>query len=185
MPLGTLGACSSDLLGAEGSIRNYTKEYCAIINNRFQPAGLPPYIQPPKNAVRWEPGKRSPLTFVAPATGVDILVFEDRMDLGYDGLLISLPNVWAGTGFVEGSGVITWRWKLDRRFIPYYDTVLTSQSLAVPLDVVGQGIPVYSGQLLQCYANFSVGAEASINNGGMTIAMGRGYKWPRERPAGL
>ena len=185
MPVGNLGSCSVDLLGAERNIARYTREYCSILNNRPQPDGLPAYIQPPKNAVRWEPGKRSPLTFVAPATGIDILVFEDRMDLGYDGLIISLPNVWNGTGFVEGSGVITWRWKLDRRFIPYYGTVLTTQSLAVPLDVVGQGIPVYSGQLLQCYANFAVGAEGTINNGGITIAMARGYKWPRERVKGL
>lgn len=183
--LGQLGSCSTDVLDAERYIRKYTAEYCSILGSRYRPAGLPPYIQPPKNAVRWEPGKDSPLTFVAPATGLDLLVFENRMDLGYDGLIVSLPNVWNGTGFLEGSGVITWRWKLDRRFIPYYDDVLTSQSLNVPLDVVGQGIPVLSGQLLQCFVNFAVGAEAIINNGGMTICMARGYKWPRERPVGL
>ncbi len=185
MPVGNLGSCAPDLLDAERAIRKYTAVFCAIQENRYKPTGLPAYIQPPKNAVRLEPGKDQPLTFTAPGTGVDTLVFEERMDLGYDGLIVSLPNVWNGTGFVEGSGVITWRWKLDRRFIPYYDTVLTTNSLSVPLDVVGQGIPWYSGQLLQCFANFAVGAEAIINSGGRTICMARGYKWPRERPLGL
>lgn len=182
MPIGTLGNCRTDLLGAEQRLRKYTREYCDIISSRPQPTGLPPYIQPPKNAVRWQPGKNQPLALPAPPeTATDILVFEDRIPLGYDGILIALTNIWNGTGFVEGSGDITWRVKQDRRFIPFYETIITTLgSLAVPFDIVGQGIPLLSGQLLQYYVNFAVGSDARLNSNGMTICALSGYIWPRE-----
>jgi len=183
MPLGNLGSCSSDILQAEAEIRQYTAEYCRIINGRPQPVGLPPYIQPPKNAVRWQPGKDATLTIPVAPAGVDQLVFSDRMPLGYDGLIVLLSNVWNGTGFVEGSGDITWRVKLDRRFIPDYDTILVSLSnLSVTAgEIVGQGIPVYSGQLVQYFVNFAAGSENRLNPGGKTLCAISGYKWPRER----
>ena len=187
MPLGSLGSCSGDLLQAESEIRKYTRDYCAIINQRPRPVGLPPYIQPPKNSVRWQKGKDRPLVIpVGPETGLDILVWSERIPLGYDGLLVALTNVWNGTGFVEGSGDITWRVKIDRRFISDYDTILeTLGSLAVPFDIVGQGIPLLSNQLVQYFVNFLPGSENRLNAGGMTICAASGYIWPRERVVGL
>ena len=186
MPLGALGYCPSDLLQAEASIRAYSKAYCDIITSRPQPKGLPPYIQPPKNSVRWQPGKNLPLTIPALPDGTDLLVFQEQMPLGYDGLIVALTNIWNGTGFIEGSGDITWRVKIDRRFIPYYDTILTTLgSLTVPYDVVWQGIPLLSGQNVQYFVNFAVGSEARLNLGGMTLCAATGYIWPRERLAGL
>ena len=183
MPIGSLGYCNSDLLAAEASIRSYTRSYCDIINNRERPKGLPPYIQPPKNAVRWQPGKDKPFTLPAPPeTGLDLLVFEDQIPLGYDGLLTQMTNIWNGTGFVEGSGTITWRVKIDRRFIPYYDTILTTMgSLTIPFDIGGEGIPLLSNQVVQYFVNFAVGSDAVLNLGGMTICSLSGYIWPRER----
>lgn len=180
MPLGSLGSCSGDILAAESAIRLYTREYCDILNGRPRPVGLPPYIQPPKNAVRWQP--RGSVTIPVAPAGADQLVFAERIPVGYDGILISLTNVWNGTGFVEASGDITWRVKIDRRFIPFFDTILTTLgSLAVPFDVVGQGIPLLSGQLVQYFVNFAAGSENRLNSGGMTICALTGYTWPRER----
>lgn len=181
MPLGTLGYCPSDLLQAEASIRAYTKQYCDIINSRPRPCGLPPYVQPPKNAVRWQPRASLALP-VGPETGLDLPVFAERIPLGYDGILIALTNIWNGTGFIEASGDITWRVKIDRRFIPYFDTITTTLgSLAVPYDVVGQGIPLLSGQLVQYFVAFAVGSDARLNMGGQTLCATTGYIWPRER----
>lgn len=186
MPLGNLGSCSGDLLEADARIRTYTEHYCAIVNGRPRPSGLPPYIQPPKNSVRWQPGKDTALTIPLagdPLLGTDQLVFSDRMSAGYDGLIILLSNVWNGTGFVEFSGDITWRVKIDRRFIPFYDTILgTLSNLSVTAgEVVGQGIQVFSGQLVQYYVNFAVGSTDRLNSGGKTQCAISGYKWPRER----
>ena len=180
MPLGNLGACSVDILQAEGAIRQYTRDYCSILNSRPRPSGLPPYIQPPRNAVRWQP--RASLVRPAVPAGADQLVFAERIPLGYDGLLIALTNTWNGTGFIEASGDITWRVKIDRRFIPFFDTItVTLGTLAVPYDVVGQGIPLVSGQRVQYFANFQVGSENRLNADGQTICACTGYIWPRER----
>lgn len=124
MPVGSLGSCSADLLAAEAAIRKYTAEYCRIINGRPQPFGLPPYIQPPKNAVRWQP--RGFLTIPVAPAAADQLVFSERLPLGYDGILVALTNIWNGTGFVEASADITWRVKIDRRFIPFFDAITIS-----------------------------------------------------------
>jgi hypothetical protein len=171
-------------MAAEAAIRSYTGGYCRIITSRPQPTGLPPYIQPPKNSVRWQP--RASLAIPVAPAGVDQLVFGERIPLGYDGILIALTNVWNGTGFLEASGTITWRVKIDRRFIPFYDTIVTTLgSLSVPFDVVGQGIPLLSGQLVQYFVNFAAGSEMILNNNGLTICAATGYIWPRERKPGL
>ena len=181
MPLGTLGYCPSDLLQAEASIKSYTKQYCDIINSRPRPTGLPPYIQPPKNSVRRQPSGQFTLP-VGPETGLDNLVFSFKMPYGYDGIITQLSNVWNGTGFIEGSGDIIWRVKIDRRFIPDFDSIRTTLgSLAVPFDVVGQGIPLLSGQNVQYFVAFAVGSDARLNLNGQTLCAWTGYIWPRER----
>jgi hypothetical protein len=183
MPLGTLGYCNADLLQAERDIRQYTKDYCSIINSRPKEKGLPPYIQPPKNSVRRQDGLGNPFPMpIPPESGSDNLVFSWEVPYGYDGIIMQLTNVWNGTGFIEGFGDITWRVKIDRRFIPTFDTILTTLgSLITPFDIMGQGIPLLSGQLVQYYVNFAVGSEARLNLGGMTICSTSGYIWPRER----
>jgi hypothetical protein len=184
MPLGSLGYCSSDLLAAEGAIRKYSREHCEILNSRPREIGIPPYIQPPKNSVRWQP--RGDLVIPAVPAAADQLVFSERLPLGYDGILVALTNVWNGTGFIEASGDITWRVKIDRRWIPFFDTITTTLgTLAVPFDVVGQGIPLLSGQLVQYFVNFAVGTVGRLNAGGKTICAATGYIWPRERQRGV
>ena len=179
MPLGSLGFCQTDILNAEQRLRKFQADYCSIVLNRPKPCGLPPYIQPPKNAVRWQPV--GDLAIPAVPAGADQLVFSERIPLGYDGILIAITNVWNGTGFVEASGDITWRIKQDRRWIPYYDSITTTRgTLSVPFDIVGQGIPLLSGQLLQYFVNFSAGSAAHLNAGGKTICALSGYIWPRE-----
>lgn len=89
MPVGNLGACSSDLIAAEDSIRKYTREYCSIINGRPRAIGLPAYIQPPRNSTRWQPRGSLEIPVGPIVTAVDQLVFEERVPLGYDGILIS------------------------------------------------------------------------------------------------
>ncbi len=178
--LSSLGVCRPEEIDARNTLDNLAGLYCQIMAARPKPTGPPPYIQPPRNSTRWRPSASLAIP-VVPA-GVDQLVFSQRIPLGYDGLLIAVTNVWNGTGFVEASGDITWRIKKDRVFIPFFeaiDTTLGSQT--VPFDVVGQGTALFSGQLLQYYANFAAGSEGRLNNGGQTVCALTGYIWPRER----
>ncbi len=178
--LSSLGVCRADEIDARNTLDNQARFYCQIMASRSKPTGLPPYIQPPRNSTRWRPSGALAIP-VAPA-GVDQLVFSERIPIGYDGILIAVTNVWNGTGFIEASGDITWRIKKDRVFIPFFDEIDTTLGTqAVPFDVVGQGIPLFSGQLIQYYANFAAGSEGRLDGTGKTICALTGYTWPRDR----
>lgn len=173
-------SCQADINEARITLVNMGAAFCDIMAHRPRPHGLPAYVQPPRNSTRWTP-TGSLVIPVAPA-GADQLVFSERVPIGYDGILIAVTNLWNGTGFVEASGDITWRIKQDRRFIPYFDSIETTRGgLAVPFDVVGQGIALFSGQLLQYFANFQAGSDSRLNAGGQTICALTGYIWPREK----
>lgn len=174
-----LGVCAPEVIDAVKALNKYQGEFCQIMTTRPRPVGLPAYIQPPRNSTRWQP--RGSLVIPVLPAGADQLVFDERVPLGYDGVLIAVTNFWGGTGFVEASGDITWRVKIDRRFVPFFDSIVTTMgSLSVPFDVQGQGIPIFSGQLVQYYANFLAGSEGRLNVGGQTVCAVTGYIWPRE-----
>ncbi len=183
--IGRLGnTAQAHVQDAEQSIRQYTTEYSQIIRARPKAEGLPPHIQAPKNAIRWQP--KDSLAIPAVPAGVDQAVLAERVPLGYDGVLIALTNIWNGTGFVEASGDITWRYKIDNRFVAFFEAVTTSLgSLTIPFDISGQGIPLLSGQLVQVFASFAAGSDARLNNDGKTVVAVTGNIWPRERLAGL
>jgi hypothetical protein len=179
-----LGICRSDIIEARAKLRKREAERCQILAMIPAPHDPPAYLVPPRNATRWQP--RGDLTIPIAPAGVDQLVFSERMDLGYDGIITSPSNIWAGTGFIEASGDITWRIKKDRVFIPYYDTITVSLgSLAVPFLVGLEGIPVLSGQLIQYFVNFQAGSEGRLNVGGKTVCAFTGYKWARDTRAAI
>jgi hypothetical protein len=178
MPLGNLGVCQPDLIQAAQWLKHSQREFCRIVANRPKSCGPPPYIQPPKNATRWQP--RGQLALVGNQDGADHLVFSEVLPLGYDGILVSLTNTWNKGGFVEGSGDIVWRVKQDRRYIPFFDTIKTTLgTLTVPFDIVGQGIPLYSGQNLQYFVNFANPGSGALDPLGSTLCALTGYIWPR------
>jgi hypothetical protein len=176
--LGNLGACDTDLIQASQWLKHSQREFCRIVANRPKSNRLTPFLQPPETSKRWQP--RKALASVGLIDGADHLVFSERIPLGYDGLLISMTNVWNSFGFVEESGDIVWRVQQDRRYIPFFDNIRTSLgSLTVPFDVVGQGIPLLSGQLLQYFVNFANPGSGPLDPAGKTICALTGYIWPR------
>jgi hypothetical protein len=180
----SLGVCQSDVVSARAALRKREAQRCQILAQCTPVDGPPAYLVPPRNSTRWQP--RGNLVIPIAPAGVDQLVFEDTMDLGYDGIITSVTNIWASAGFAEASGDITWRIKRDRNFLPYYDTILvTLGSLAVPFVVGLQGIPVYSGQRIQYYVNFAAGSENRLQVGGQTVCAITGFKWARDTRAPL
>jgi hypothetical protein len=175
-----LGICNSDLYEAEAIIRKQQSDYCRGMLARPKATGLPPYLAPPRNAIRWQPRGSFTLPAIPDGTDQEVALVTPQVPLGYDGVLIGVTNIWNGTGFVEGSEVITWRIKQDRYYVPFFDTILTTLgSLAIPFDVVGQGIPLLSGQTLHYFVNFAAGSEMILNAGGKTLCALTGYIWPR------
>ncbi len=180
MALGNLGVCRADEIAAQNTLYSMGKQFCQIMAAQPKPHLLPASLAPPPNSIQWYP--RGNLVIPAVPAGVDQLVFSDRIPLGYDGMIVAVTNGWNGTGFVDASGDITWRIKKDRVFVPYYEAIDTTLgNLSIPIDNIGQAIPLLSGQLVQYYVNFAVGSGARLNGTGRTICGCKGYIWPRDR----
>ncbi len=146
----------------------------------------PPWISPPAEARRFRPiTSTSIATFVA---GVDTVVLQERIPLGYDGVINDVVfSYLGGAGFVEGSGDITWRLAADYlpvgavttggRYLRDMGNVITSLgSLTQPSPVPRGGLRVYSYDLVTIYCNIAVGAP--IAGGNIIVSIG-GHVWPR------
>lgn len=89
------------------------------------PQGRPKYHQRPWVAMpaggrRFKPISTLLVSSAIPFMGADVVVLSERVPVGYDGVISDIvceivsPT---GTGFVDGSGDITWRLEADNRFL--------------------------------------------------------------------
>ena len=72
-----------------------------------QEEGVPPDAVP----FRQTGGIVTPLT----AAG-DVAIFSFRVPVGYDGIILQGYNLYQGTGFVQGSGDILWRLRINNSY---------------------------------------------------------------------
>lgn len=153
----------------------------------------PPWVSMPAEGRRFRPIESSPLTDFGspgPFTGVDVVVLQMRVPLGYDGVISDVICGFTGSGFSEGSGDITWRLAADYlpagggsgdftggRYLRDMGNLTTSLgSLTQPSPVPRGGLRIYSDDLVTFYANVS--ATATIANGVILTSLG-GWFWPR------
>lgn len=152
--------------------------------------GHPEYIQPPwvampKEGRRFKPIATLLVSTVIPFTGLDIAVLNERVPLGYDGVISDIvceitPGAAGITGFVEGSGDITWRLSADKRYLRDQGNLqVTVGSLTSPSPVPRGMLRVYSHDLLTFSVAFAVGAEARIDPTSRIVCSITGYYWPR------
>lgn len=160
---------------------------CAQTQRKYK---SPPWVSMPSEGRRFRPITSTPLTsFGAPGpfTGVDVVVLQMKVPIGYDGVISDVVCGFSGSGFVEGSGDIVWRLAADYlpvgglqtggRYLRDMGNIQTSLgSLTQPSPVPRGGLRIYSGDEVTFYANVSV--AATIANGFMLTSVG-GWLWPR------
>lgn len=114
----------------------------------------PPYlVQPPQGR------QFSEINSIAlpAADGLDYLVASFRVPTGYEGVITSVVNLYTGAGFVEGSGDLTWRVRLGRRWARNFGQVLTTMgSLTSPCPLFRGGWRTSTNQVVEYYVNHSV-----------------------------
>lgn len=170
------------------------KDFVAIFN-----AGIPnrkqyrsaPWVSMPPEGRRFRPITYTALTaFEVPGpgfNGVDTVVLQERVPLGYNGVISDVVFNFGGQGFVEGSGDITWRLAADYlptgavltggRYLRDMGNIQTQLgSLTQPSPVPRGGLLVYSWDWITVYINVS--AAATISNGNMITSIS-GWYWPR------
>lgn len=137
----------------------------------------PPWVKMPEQGKRFsKPGSVA----LPPPNGNDTLILQWRVPLGYDGCIASVVfNTDNVTGFVQGSGDLTWRLALNRRFVRDYGNVqFYIGSLQTPYNINSGQIILQSNQLVQIYVNRSVASAGNID-GGRVIGATFGWFWPR------
>lgn len=140
----------------------------------------PPWVRMPAQGKRFSKiNSVSYTTDVQPVPDTDVLVTSFRVPNGYDGCIVGTVNMYTGTGFADGSGDLTWRIQINRRFVKDYGAITTTiGSLAIPYTVNAGQILLQSGQLVQYFVDVDAAGTGNLNGGRVICAM-FGWYWPR------
>lgn len=140
-----------------------------------------PWIDMPRGGRRFKPISTLPVTGLF--DGADHVVMSERVPLGYDGVIADIVcEVVApgATGFVEGSGDVTWRLAADNRYLrDQGNLTVTVGSLTTPSSIPRGGLLVYSHNLIQFFVNLAPAAIGNINPNARIVCSITGWWWPR------
>lgn len=135
-----------------------------------------PLVDMPPNAAPFDfPGI---LTTPAPGTA-DSVVLSFTVPTGWDGVVKALANVYTGPGFVEGSGDLIWRLRVNGQYVKNYDSIQTTLgSFEEPRKIEG-GIVLSSGQLVEYLVTVAAAASIPTGAGTQIVCFLRGFFYPR------
>jgi hypothetical protein len=117
-------------------------------------------------------------SIVIPAQdGVDHLVLQFQIPVGYDACLQSFVNLYTGLGFNEGSGQLSWRVKINSRYVKDFGNIQnTMGSLQTPYTVVQGPVRVSTREVISYYVNNATGSGLA---GGTIVCGIFGWRYPR------
>lgn len=140
----------------------------------------PPWQVMPSNGQEYRELNGKPLSAFQSGgnfTGVDTLIHEFRVQVGYDGVFNQFVCDFTGDGFEELSGNIIWRVQVDNRFVKNLGNIKMSLgSFDAPMLVPGYGFRLISGQTVSLWANVPNGSP--ITNGQIRAGV-FGWTYPR------
>lgn len=167
--------------------------YCKRPSDRFN---AEPWIDMPQEAKRFQ--RVATLPVFGNFTGIDTaLIFQGvqgpifECDSGYDGVINSVVlqiSNNGSTGFVQGSGNLSWRIGVDVGQVAntsawYYrdfgNVQTTLGSLDTPYYLVGSGLRFVSRQLITIWINIATAASGIINANSTIIGVIGGWTYPR------
>lgn len=147
----------------------------------------PPWITMPIGGRRFKPvGVLAVSTLVAGAdTAVPLNTATGTLivDTGYDGVLTDIVcevTAAGATGFVEGSGDVSWRLQNNRHFVRDLGNIqVTMGSLVSPGTVPRGGVRIYSRNVLTFLVNVTAGGLARLAPDANIIVALTGWMYPR------
>lgn len=154
------------------------KELCCPRKNWYK---SPPWITMPPGGRRFKPVGVLPVS--GNFTGQDIAVLSMAVDTGYDGVLTDVVCEVAAngaTGFIEGSGDVTWRLQDNLHWMRDFGNIeVTLGSLINPGLVPRGGLRIYSRDVLTFFVNLLPAASGRINPSANIICSFTGWMYPR------
>lgn len=137
--------------------------------------GEPPWIIMPPQGVRLQQVSAINLPGVE---GVEVPIISLIMPEGYDGVITLHLQMYNGTGFVEFSGDLNWRIRLNQWYVKDYGNMQTSLgNLQTPIPLSRGGIRLKSLQKIVYSVTLGTGALGRLA-GGKIIAGLFGWRYP-------
>lgn len=102
--------------------------------------------------------------------------------VGYDGIITMIVCNVSGqaTGFVEGSGTVSWRLAANKRYLRDTGNIQFSLgSLLNPSQDVGNGLRIYSGNIVTFGVTFTAAASGILNPAATIVCACYGWIYPR------
>jgi hypothetical protein len=121
--------------------------------------------------------KQTAVQLPTPGSG-DVKLLEFDVPLGYDGIMYALLQQFAGGGFENASGDLTWRLQINRRWVKnmaQMTTQLGDYSGWLQLD---EYIRLNSLQTVSYWVNVAAGAGARLDLAGRVIVGLAGWYYP-------
>lgn len=139
---------------------------CSGINNRNNPY----WVTMPPEGRRYQKIAATKPQDIVDAVGynVDYEVTarggNEQVPVGYAGVITGLVNMYTGTGFVEGSGDIVWRVRVNQRWVKDYGNLATTLgNLAAPCMIYRGGVRLMPQNLCRYYISLGTGALDRID----------------------
>ncbi len=138
--------------------------------------GHPPWVAMPRSGQRYQKNVSVALPAVE---GAENLLLTYRVPFGYDGVLITATALFTGTGFIEGSGDITWRFQNNFRYFKDLGEVqITLGDLEFPYSLEGGGYRLYSNDIIRMYVNLGAGSLGRLDPNGRIVVGITGWIYP-------
>lgn len=136
------------------------------------------YLSMPANGAPFLIVKSVPLP--DPTDG-NVDVISGQVPIGYDGRVTGYFHLYTGPNFVEASGDLIWRVRLNLYYVRNMGNMLTTQGSSINLTPAEGGPRIFSGQFFKYQVNAPNTSGALPGPGVGNIICGlRGYYYPRK-----
>lgn len=139
--------------------------------------GAPPWVAMPSEGRRFQQIGSIILPVVA---NTDTLVTTLAVPTGYDGVIVSVVNMFTGTGFVEGSGDLHYRIQINRRWLKDYGDIQTTMgTVASPCMIYRGGVKLRTQEVVRYWVSVTAAGLGNLLPGGRIVCAFFGWFYPQ------
>jgi hypothetical protein len=103
-----------------------------------------------------------------------------QVPTGYDGVIVSVINMFTGPGFVEGSGDLHYRIRINRRWLKDYGDIQTTLgTVASPCMIYRGGVKLRTHEVVQYWVQLGAGALGRLDPTGRIVCAFFGWFYPQ------
>lgn len=112
--------------------------------------------------------------------GTDTVVTSFRVPTGYDSVITQVLNLYTGAGFIEGSGMLTWRIRINSPWLKNYGAIDTTLgSLQSPCMINRGSVQLMEHSLVRYYVNISAAGVAALDPTQRIVCGFFGWHYPQ------